>query len=234
MDNTDNTEQTAQAAGKGELVVLLHGILLSGLYMRDMEVYLRKQGYETLNISYPSTEMKLEDLADDLHTKLSASEAFNSASTVHFVAHSMGGLLARYYIHEYRPANLGCVVTAGSPHNGSEFADFLSEHPMLGKAFEKIFGPAGSQLRVKHEHDATMKIDYPLGVIAGKSSINPLSSMVLPGENDGTVAVESTKIAGMADHITLPVAHTFMMFSGSVQEQTVHFLRQKRFNHPSI
>lgn len=227
-----------QAEPRRETVVLLHGILDSGMKMRGMERYLKKEGFDTLNISYPSTAMALEDLADYLHEKLSMSGAFNGAAQVHFVAHSMGGLLTRYYLHKYRPDHLGRVVMGGTPNNGSEFADYMSTQPVLRPAFEKIFGPAGSQLRVAHRHDESMTVDYELGVIAGSQSFNPLSPLFLPGDNDGTVSVASTRIDGMADHIVLPAGHTFMMFYDSVQEQAAHFLRHGRFArektcHPS-
>jgi pimeloyl-ACP methyl ester carboxylesterase len=215
-----------------ELVILLHGILDGGYKMNGMERRMQAEGYDTLNISYPSTRMCLEDLTEFLHEKLSASEKFNSAAKVHFVGHSMGGLLTRYYVHKYRPQNLGRVVTAGTPHKGSAFADMLNEHPALRPFFEKICGPAGAQLREAHEHDPEMVIDYELGCIAGSDWLNPLAPFVLTGDHDGTVTVESTRIDGMKDHIVVKANHPFMMSFQTVQDQAAHFIKHGAFQNP--
>ena len=71
--------------------------------------------------------------------------------------------------------------------------------------------------------------DYPIGVIAGESSINPLSALILPRPNDGTVSVASTRLDGMTDHIVLPVSHTAMLMNRRVIAQTLAFLRDGRF-----
>lgn len=214
-----------------ELVVLLHGILDSGMKMKAMERYLRRQGYDTINLSYPSTRLSIEELADYAHKKLSAQTAFNNAVRVHFVTHSMGGLLTRYFIHKYRPAHLGRVVMAGTPNRGSQFADFLDDNPALRPLFERICGPAGRELKTGHEHDPAMVVDYEVGVIAGSQSINPLADFILPAPHDGTVAAEHTRLDGMADHIIVPANHPFMMAFACVQQQTLHFLRHGRFDH---
>ncbi len=213
-----------------ELVVLLHGILRSKTDMLPLAMYLEKQGYEVANILYPSREQSLEDLTEFVHDKISENEHYKNASKLHFVTHSMGGLIARYYIAKRHPDNLGKVVMLGPPNTGSEFADFLSETEILAPAFRAIFGPASEQLITGYEH-IDDDIDYPLGVIAGNVSINPLAPWVLDGEHDGIVPVERTKIDGMADHIVIKATHTFMMFNPKVMEQVKHFLQNAAFSH---
>jgi pimeloyl-ACP methyl ester carboxylesterase len=213
-----------------ELVILLHGILRSKFDMLPMSRYLRFKGYDTINILYPSREMSLEDLTEFVHTKIISNSFYVPGKRINFVAHSMGGLITRYYIAQKRPSNLGHVVMLGTPNTGSEFADFLNNHKFLSKTYKTMFGPAGQQLITGYPHiDKT--IDYPLGVIAGSRSINPLAPFVLPGAHDGIVPVERTKIEGMKDHIVLPSTHSLMMFNPRVIKQVHAFLKNAAFDH---
>jgi triacylglycerol lipase len=116
----------------------------------------------------------------------------------------------------------------GPPNTGSEFADWLSDTKILAPAFKAIYGPAGPQLRTDYKH-ADGDITYPLGVIAGNMSINPLAPWILPGEHDGIVPVERTRIEGMSDHIVIPATHSFMMFNSEVMQQAYHFLQHAAF-----
>lgn len=211
-----------------EIVILLHGILRSKTDMLLLEKHLQKHDYATANILYPSREMDLESITEFVKQKLEGNEEYSPSKTLHFVTHSMGGLIARYFIATHKPKNLGKVVMLGPPNTGSEFADFLHDHEILGPAFNAIFGPAAPQLKTNYEH-IDGDIDYPLGVIAGSTSINPLAPWVLDGEHDGIVPVERTKIDGMSDHIVIPATHSFMMFNPNVMEQTVHFLKNGKF-----
>ncbi|MCB1721305.1 MAG: alpha/beta hydrolase [Rhodospirillales bacterium] len=241
---------------KKDFVVLLHGILRSKLDMLPLEKFLEKNGFETINILYPSREMSLEEitsfvkdtieehisqshLSSDETQGASRSKTYASdAATLsegkerrlNFVTHSMGGLIARYFIATHKPENLGKVVMLGPPNTGSEFADFLNDNKWLGPIFRSIFGPASAQLKTNYKH-IDGDITYPLGIIAGSTSINPLAPWILDGQHDGIVPVERTKIAGMSDHIVIPANHSFMMFSPDVMKQTLYFLENSAFKH---
>ena len=215
-----------------EFIVLLHGILRSKTDMHFLTKFFEKNGYETLNILYPSREQNLEDLSDFVHHKIVDDPRYHDDTVINFVTHSMGGLIARYYIARRKPEHLGKVVMMGPPNTGSEFADFLSETQILAPIFKTVFGPASEQLTTDYEH-IDDDITYPLGVIAGNLSINPLAPWILNGEHDGIVPVERTKIDGMTDHIVMSATHSFMMFNKDVMEQALHFLRNDRFDHES-
>ena len=146
----------------------------------------------------------------------------------------MGGLLARYYIHEHRPKNLGKVVMLGTPNQGSDFADAMCEKTLLRHIFNAITGPVGQEFKTDYEH-TDGPIDYPLGVIAGSKSINPVASLLYrDGVHDGIVPVDRTKIEGMTDHVVIPASHTFMMYSKQVMDQTAHFLKHEKFEQDGM
>ncbi len=213
---------------KKELIVLLHGILRSKHDMMFLKSYFEKNGYHTLNILYPSREQTLEELSNFVHQKIISCPHYSKDTPLNFVTHSMGGLITRYYIAQYKPENLGKVVMLGPPNTGSEFADWLSDTKILSPLFHGIFGPASGQLKTTHAH-IDGDITYPLGIIAGNLSVNPLAPWVLVGEHDGIVPVERTKIAGMRDHIVMPATHSFMMFNKEVMAQALHFLKHEAF-----
>ena len=152
----------------------------------------------------------------------------HSTGALHFVGHSMGGLLARVYIARHRPQRLGRVVMLGTPNGGSEIADrFRNFAP-----YRAFFGPAGQQLGT--QRDAAVAailppVDYPVGIIAGDRSIYPLASALLPKPHDGRVSVENTKLEGMADQVVIHSSHPFLMRNDEAIAQTIAFLRDGKF-----
>jgi hypothetical protein len=118
----------------------------------------------------------------------------------------------------------------GTPNHGSAAAAMLSKS-RLGR---HILGPSGAQL-VPYADFLVRSLGQPLftvGVIAGNQSINPLSKLIFKGEpNDGAVAVEATKLAGMSDWIELPTHHSGLYTNTEAQRQTLFFLKHGRFDH---
>jgi hypothetical protein len=114
------------------------------------------------------------------------------------------------------------------PARGSEVADLLAGTP----AYRSVFGPAGAQLataRTEALLAAGGPIDYPVGVIAGDRAIDPFGWLVIPGPNDGKVAVARTRLEGLADHIVLHTTHPTMLMNVDVAMQAIAFLRTGRF-----
>jgi pimeloyl-ACP methyl ester carboxylesterase len=211
-------------------VVLLHGISRTARSFRKMQAALESAGFATLNLDYASRRKALEALAEDIHPAI---QRFTDGidGSVHFVCHSMGGLLARVYVARYRPKRLGRVVMLGTPNSGSEIADRLG-HLKLYRAF---FGPAGQQLGTLRDSAVEAlfpPVNYPVGIIAGNRSIYPLASAFLPKPHDGRVSIANTKLDGMADHIVIPASHPWLMRNSIAIAQTIAFLKDGEFVRP--
>jgi len=214
----------AEEKTDGDYVILLHSIARSSSSMESLADYLVSQGYEIINIDYPSREYGLEKLADLVQLKLS--KQIKKDKPVHFVGHSMGSLLSRAIIHKYPPTQLGRVVQLAPPNNGSELADLLENNWL----YQEFYGPSGQQLTTDKDRTGLFgEIDYELGVIAGNDTIDPISSAIIPGEDDGKVSVESTKLKGMKDHLIVSANHTFFPSNETVQQQTLYFLKYGKF-----
>lgn len=208
-----------------ESVILLHGLARGQRSFRRMSAALRKQGYHTVNYNYPSTKYPIAKLAEEAIS--AALVQCPAADKVHFVTHSMGGILVRWYLSQHRIKNLGRVVMLGPPNQGSQVVDNMRSMA----AFKFINGPAGLQLGTDAASvpQTLGAADFEVGIIAGSRSVNLILSTMLPGANDGKVTVENTKLAGMTDHLVLPVTHPFMMRNAEVIRQVSYYLRHGQF-----
>lgn len=222
------TAAAAFRAEPGETVILLHGLGRTRWSFWRVEQALRQDGYTVINATYPSREKPIDDLARDWLAPLIAAQ--RGATRLHFVTHSMGGIVLRCHLRDHAVPNLGRVVMLAPPNAGSELADRLKPTWL----YRTMNGPAGQQLGTAGLPGSLGS--WPagageLGVIAGKVSLNPVFSAQLPGPNDGKVTVASARLTGMKDFLTLPYSHTWLAWRGVVLGQIRTFLRDGRFNH---
>ncbi len=222
-----------QAATGQECVILLHGLGRTSYSMSRLADGLEGTGYMPVNLNYPSREKTIQALAlETLPRGLSRCER-SGVQTIHFVTHSMGGILVRYFLSIRRPVNLGRVVMLSPPNRGSEAADHLQDSTL----YRWYNGPAGQQLVTGQEGlpGQLGPVDFPLGVITGNqhSFFDYWLADLIPGVDDGKVSVQRAKVEGMTDFLVLPYSHPFIMNEREVIEQTVAFLRLGHFRHLS-
>lgn len=194
--------------------------------MRKIAQALEGEGFIPVNVDYPSRKHSIEDLADKFLHEVMSSIPARPGARVHFVSHSLGGIIVRHYLKHHRVAHLGRVVMLSPPNQGSELVDLLKDSPV----FKLWHGPAGQQLGTADRFLRDLgPVDFELGVIAGRKSVTPLSGRIIPGPHDGKVAVERTKVPGMRDFLAVPYSHTFIMRRREVIGQIAYFLRHGRF-----
>jgi hypothetical protein len=210
-----------------DAVIVLHGFGRTDRSMRPLEGRLSKAGFRVYNLRYASTKKSPEDLVDDLSRRVQA--CCSEAPTLHFVGHSLGGILIRAYLEKQPLPNVGRVVLLAPPNHGSELVDALHKSVL----FRWTLGPSAKQLGTDPE-SLPNRLPPPtveVGVIAGTRSVNPIGSVVLPEEDDGMVSLKSTKLEGMTDYLVVRSSHAFIMRSQEVGTQTIHFLQRGRFRH---
>lgn len=210
-----------------ECVILLHGLARSSNSMDEMAYRLERAGFAPVQVDYASTRDSVSVLADDAVERGLERCEERRARPVHFVTHSMGGILVRSYLARHDLPDLGRVVMLAPPNGGSEIVDLLGEWTLYGL----IFGPAGRQLGTTGSAlpPALPPPDYPVGILTGDRSLDPLGSFLLPGEDDGRVSVESARLEGISDFQVVPHTHSFIMMHDEVIDRVIRFLQSGSF-----
>lgn len=195
--------------------------------MRPMADALQAAGFTTANVDYPSQSGPVEEIAPlAVRTGLMECRA-TGADRIHFVTHSIGGILLRYQNEREPIPDLGRVVMLGPPNQGSEVIDIAQGWPGMS-----LFGgSAGLQLGTDENSVPSRlgPVDFELGVIAGTGSINPWMSAMLPDADDGKVTVAATQVDGMDDFLIVSRSHRYIMRSDVVFRNTESFLKTGRF-----
>ncbi|MCF7802420.1 MAG: alpha/beta fold hydrolase [Candidatus Marinimicrobia bacterium] len=216
------------ATSKPDYLILLHGLGRSETSMLLLEYNLRKDDYEILNIDYPGRSISIDEIAAGLEDSLRIL-CPDTTRKMHFITHSMGGIVLRYYLAEHDIPNLGRVVMLAPPNEGSQIVDEVGDWWL----FEVLMGPAGEELGTSSLSVPKQlpPVDYPVGIIAGNVSIAPHFSAILPGPDDGAVSVSHTQVAGMTDFLVVPYPHTLMVSIPKIAEEAAYFLENGRFDH---
>jgi pimeloyl-ACP methyl ester carboxylesterase len=222
-------EQRDDQPVSDHVVLLLHGIFRSKDSFGPMVRALRAAGYEAHGVNYPSTRRSLEEHADQVELLVSRLE---DARRVSFVTHSMGGIVARVML-----ARLGAawrervvphrLVMIATPNRGAELATRVTQLP----GSWAVGGP--SLVALRHDDQGQIPLPtIPFGIIAGARGDGRGFNPWLPGDNDMTVTVESTRLEGAEDFLVVRGVHTFIQVQPEVIEATIRYLGEGRFGEP--
>jgi len=212
-----------------EIVVLAHGLGRSDWAMWRFAQRLENADYKVCRLDYATIGESVSSVLAETSKQIDACIAY--APKVHFVGHSLGGLVIRAYLQNNKQklekVSVGEVVLIGTPNKGSELADHLSDSWLMsvGGGISRVLVTGSNSLGRNID-----ELDVNLGVIAGTKP-SSLTRVQFKGPNDGLVSVESTKLKSMNDFITIEVSHSQMRYNREVSEQTIHFLQKGTFNH---
>jgi pimeloyl-ACP methyl ester carboxylesterase len=203
-----------------ESVVLVHGIWMTGATLLPLRRRLRDEGFRVRLFSYPSLASTAAESAERLHAFL----AHVPGDVVHFVGHSMGGIVLLHLFDRFPPRRPGRVVFLGTPAKGSTVARSLGSRPLtrwtLGRSGERsLLGGAPAWGAGRDLGLVAGTVPYGIGRLLGR----------IPLPHDGTVALAETEVPGAADRLTLRTTHTALLWSPSVAQAVVTFLRTGRF-----
>ncbi len=209
-------------------LVLLHGLVRSATAMDNLAEAAENAGYQVCNIDYPAREYPVEALASE-HVLPAITACIGiTERKVDFITHSIGGIIVRQLEAMDPPFSFGRVVMLAPPNQGTPVVDKLKGSAL----FKWLGGPAGAQLGTAASSlpNRLGPTELELGIIAGTSSINPLFSWLIPGNDDGVVGVEQTPLEGMDDYIKVSATHALMMFDDETIHQALHFLQYGQFD----
>ncbi len=216
-------------SNSSECISLLHGMGRSKNLMKEVEKYFLKQGYKVLNIDYPSTTKSIEFLANTFLDNIISTQIGLSIKKIHFVTHSLGGIIVRMYLQTHNLTKGSKIVMLAPPNHGSEVTDFIKNNMF----YKYTTGEAGQRLTTNSTSlpHQLAELPYDIGIIAGNKTLEPWFSLLFDGENDGKVSVKSTHLKEMKDFIVVPHAHTFIMSFNKVHRQIHNFLKHGVFIH---
>jgi pimeloyl-ACP methyl ester carboxylesterase len=227
----------------GKAVVVLHGLGRSRSSMDSLCEYLReKGGYQVFNVTYASTR---DDVAEHARSLRRVIDSLDGIEEINFVGHSLGNIVVRHYLGDLKRqepwkqsadavaadrralARFHRFVMLAPPNQGAMLAEIFADNIL----FQEIAGDAGQQLG-RDWPDVQKRLATPpfeFGIIAGGKGNDKGYNPFLPGDNDMTISVETTKLAGARDFLVLPIAHSFIMDNPKVQECVLRFLREGYF-----
>lgn len=221
-------DELCEPQGEGvEAVVLLHGLGRTDRSMERLATTLSEAGYVTCNQGYPSRSESLQELAGYAANAVEKLRQ-QGFERVHLVTHSMGGILARYWLQWAQLPDDGSVVMLSPPNHGSEIIDTFGDQPW----FQWVFGPAAMELSTQENAlvNRIGPINERVGIITGSRSSDPWFNFLFDDEHDGKVSVSSAQLSEAEGFRVVESGHTFIMNDQKVRNLVVEFLRDGYFS----
>ncbi len=211
-------EKVLKHNAESDTVILLHGLWRSFWTMEPMAQHLHQKGYHTVNIPYPSFTKSMDDLVEYIENII---QKYQGQGKIHFVTHSLGGIIARELFSRLNITEVGRLVMLAPPNQGSEIIDWLEDSPL----FRLALGPAGMQLSSDKIKSPPIPHEIEAAIIMGNQSMIPFFRDMLDDENDGIVSVEKGKLEGMNEFHVMDADHTFITSDPNVMSLTSHFIQ---------
>ena len=224
-NNTQDHENNSPVLENKEVIVLLHGLGRDNKSMWLLASRLEDADYHVHRIEYSSLDQQPAEIVTDISKQINKC-CLGQFKKIHFVGHSLGGLIIRAYLQQHKVDNLGRVVLIGTPNKGSEVADHFSDSWLI-----ELLGPTAQSLGTGKNSfpNSLLPPYYPLGVIAGEND-SILKNLIIPEKNDGLVSVSSAKVEGMTDFILINTSHSMMRYNSEVAEQTIEYIKNGSFS----
>jgi triacylglycerol lipase len=224
-------ETTKVFEGPGDTVVVVHGLRWWAFGGMDwMARQFNHAGYRVILVRYPSRKLDGDQLVHDYLAKTVERENTHLDKPLHFVAHSLGGVLTHRFLQDHPPSNLGRCVFIAAPLHGTELADIIDRKM---DSSVRLIGPAAASLNTSSDGmpETLRPPRFPVGIIMGDRSNYPFLSPFIPGADDGVVPVRSGIIDGARDTLVLHEAHVEMIHSPDVFKQSRRFIETGAFDH---
>ena len=224
--SAESADGTAGAATP-DYVIVLHGMARTESSMAPLAERIAAAGYRVFNVGYPGRKLAPEELVAVLRSALE--DCCADAERLHFVTHSLGGILVRAHLAETPDPRVGRVVMMSPPNQGTDIVDTLGDTWL----FRTLMGPTAAQMGTGPESLPARlpPANFELGIIGATGSINPFGSLLIPGEDDGIVPLCRMWLEGATDTLVVSNSHSLMMHSKDVARQVLSFLATGRFDH---
>ena len=191
--------------------------------MSFLEKGLSEAGFETFSANLPTRFGSLEKCLHALHDQIG--KLVREYSSVNYVAHSMGGLIAREYINHTGQENVGKCVFIATPHRASQLAGIAGRIPFYSRIFKTVhpilpgsgYVPPGLSEGVS------------LGLIAGERNGHLLGRLFLPVQSDGRIEVSSVETRDASEFIVLPYGHKEIHHQQETLDHVKNFLLKGTF-----
>ncbi len=211
-----------------DTVVLIHGLMRSRRSMWMVGVWLKYQGYRVVSIGYPSMRMSIADAVEKHIAPRLAALKLEPGAKVHFVTHSMGGIVFRAWAAR-RDAGfpMGRAVLLAPPNRGSEIIDELRQWGWV----RWLLGPVSAELGTDAASTPNSLGPLPqdTGIIMGNRDRMPFFRRLLKAESDGVVTIASAQGDGAAEFTLLPTDHTLIILQPTVIRAVHRFLQSGSF-----